>query len=156
MVAAKPPTPISAAVSESDADIDADATVYTLSATPQNTSVTTPVSSAATAAIAAPSQVKESSIDVTPPSIELSSAPPPPPPSPPIKEFVFGEKKKSEKIRIKSLKPKDDKELESIKEFNKKKQESRKPSTVAAADDSPSPPPSPWGRRHAGRSGRPT
>lgn len=41
----------------------------------------------------------------------------------PIKDFVFGEEKKSVKQRNQLLKAKDDKELESIIEFNKKKDE---------------------------------
>ena len=145
---------------------DANETVYTLSATPQSTSA----SSANVAPAAAPS-VELSSIPPPPPSPPPSASasaseseippppsasasaseippPPPPPESPPIKEFVFGEKKKIDKTRNKSLKAKDDKELESIKEFNRKKQESEKQPAAAqaeaqAADSDASPPPSP-------------
>jgi len=138
-------TTATAATAASDAS-DANETVYTLSATPQSTSA----SSANVAPAAAPS-VELSSVPPPPPSPPPSASasasaseippPPPPPESPPIKEFVFGEKKKIDKTRNKSLKAKDDKELESIKEFNIKKQESGK--QPAAADAGASPPPSP-------------
>ena len=145
-------TPISkntnTSVSDTNTIADDNETIYTLSPTPQSTSASLsdiePVSAVTTPVVA-------SSIDTNPPLVELPSIPPsqlpsesasesaseipPPPPLPPIKEFVFGEKKKNDKTRNKSLKSKDDKELESIKEFNKKKQESKKqPALVDAAD----------------------
>ena len=123
-----------------------------------------PAAAAAAATIAAPSIVKESSINIKPPSIELPSVPlppspspspsPTPPPPPPIKEFVFGENKKIDKTRNKSLKAKDDKELESIKEFNKKKQEASAAAATAAvavaSAAAPSSPPSPSPEHGAG------
>jgi superfamily II DNA or RNA helicase len=166
----KTPTPISkksSTATAATAASDANETVYTLSATPQSASASsTDIESApvAAATAAVSPSVELSSVPPPPPSASASeitpspppptppppTPPPPPPPleSPPIKEFVFGEKKKTDKSRNKSLKAKDDKELESIKEFNKKKKESVKQSTAAqvgeqVADDDNSPPPSP-------------
>ena len=155
-------TPATTATDATDAT-DANETVYTLSATPQNTSASS--SDIEPAAAAAAPSVELSSVPPPPPSSlppslpppesaseipppppasasEITPPPPPPPESPPIKEFVFGEKKKIDKTRNKSLKAKDDKELESIKDFNMKKQESGK-QPAPAADAGASPPPSP-------------
>ena len=153
---------------------DANETVYTLSATPQSTSASSAnIAQAATPSVelssvppppptpppSIPPPASASEITPpppppptppppppTPPPPPPTPPPPPPPESPPIKEFVFGEKKKIDKSRNKSLKAKDDKELESIKEFNRKKQESEKqlaPAPAQAADADASPPASP-------------
>jgi hypothetical protein len=142
-------TPKKLSASNANKESNENETVYTLSSTPisaaSSSSDVEPVVASSAAAAAAVPSVELSSIPPPPPTPPPTppTPPTPPPELPPIKEFVFGEKKPDEKRRNKSLKDKDAQELKSITEFHKKKESSLAGAQAQVVDADASPSPSP-------------